>query len=41
MVDPVVFQQILDFIYTGKLADETFEGVDLSSLLTTVTSPAQ
>lgn len=35
MVDPVVFQQILDFIYTGKLADETFEGVDLSSLLTT------
>uniref|UniRef100_A0A8C1V8Y5 Hypermethylated in cancer 2 protein n=1 Tax=Cyprinus carpio TaxID=7962 RepID=A0A8C1V8Y5_CYPCA len=35
MVDPVVFQQILDFIYTGKLADETFEGLDLSSLLTT------
>uniref|UniRef100_A0A671K3J8 Hypermethylated in cancer 2 protein n=1 Tax=Sinocyclocheilus anshuiensis TaxID=1608454 RepID=A0A671K3J8_9TELE len=35
MVDPIVFQQILDFIYTGKLADETFEGVDLSSLLTT------
>ncbi len=35
MVDPVVFQQILDFIYTGKLVDETFEGVDLSSLLTT------
>ncbi|XP_018942863.2 hypermethylated in cancer 2 protein-like [Cyprinus carpio] len=35
MVDPVVFQQILDFIYTGKLVDETFEGLDLSSLLTT------
>ncbi|XDV52585.1 hypothetical protein PO909_021302 [Leuciscus waleckii] len=35
MVDPAVFQQILDFIYTGKLSDETFEALDLSSLLTT------
>ncbi|XP_026058891.1 hypermethylated in cancer 2 protein-like [Carassius auratus] len=35
MVDPVVFQQILDFIYTGKLEEETFDGVDISSLLTT------
>lgn len=35
MVDPVVFQQILDFIYTGRFSDETLEGLDLSSLLTT------
>ncbi|XP_056596524.1 hypermethylated in cancer 1 like [Triplophysa dalaica] len=35
MVDPVVFQQILDFIYTGNFADEALEGLDLSSLLTT------
>lgn len=35
MVDPAVFQQILDFIYTGKLSDETFEVFNLSSLLKT------
>lgn len=35
MVDPAVFQQILNFIYTGKLSDETFEVLNLSSLLRT------
>ncbi|XP_051979319.1 hypermethylated in cancer 2 protein-like [Xyrauchen texanus] len=35
MVDPAVFLQILDFIYTGKLSDEALDALDLSSLLTT------
>ncbi|XP_051545528.1 hypermethylated in cancer 2 protein-like [Myxocyprinus asiaticus] len=35
MVDTTIFQQILDFIYTGKLSDETLDDLDLSSLLTT------